>query len=40
MKWKQFTIETTTEAEDILISELADIGTETGPLITKIHCSA
>ena len=35
MKWKQFTIETTTEAEDILISELADIGIEGVEIVDK-----
>ena len=35
MKWKQFTIHTTTEAEDILISGLADLGIEGVEIVDK-----
>ena len=36
MKWIRFTIQTTTEAEDIIISDLYDIGLEGAQIEDKI----
>ena len=40
MKWKKFKIKTTTQAEDIIISTLYDIGLEGAQIEDKIPLTA
>ena len=40
MKWKKFKIKTTTEAEDIVISTLYDIGLEGAQIEDKVPLTA